>query len=255
MAVFGSPPSSARASGGCSVLRLLCLCLVLQFLKDELRCVAATVAFGMGIDKPDIRMVVHYGMSKNVESYAQQIGRAGRDGLKCICILFTSSADLSTIVHLLVRSTRQREMAFSPAVRANEPLNASSSSYSVALWQLGSLRLGAFATSCPVDALPRSRAVRFFEQQDSIGSRSRSAEAGMRAMYKYSQLTLTCRRKWLLAFFGEELSVPCSGCDICDMGDGNPARRFLMDYSQVCTRLGLGARGCVAVSRSVCLCL
>jgi superfamily II DNA/RNA helicase len=91
------------AFGAPSVCVCVCVCVyVCQFLRDELRCVAATLAFGMGIDKPDIRMVVHYGIPKNVEAYAQQIGRAGRDGLPCVCVLFSAAADLATILNLQV---------------------------------------------------------------------------------------------------------------------------------------------------------
>ncbi|GBN17081.1 ATP-dependent DNA helicase Q4 [Araneus ventricosus] len=59
-----------------------------QFMSGKLRIVVATVAFGMGLDKPDVRAVIHYNMPKNFESYVQEIGRAGRDGLESHCHLF-----------------------------------------------------------------------------------------------------------------------------------------------------------------------
>ncbi len=71
------------------------------FIGDRVQVMAATVAFGMGINKPDIRFIVHYDLPKNIESYYQQIGRAGRDGLKAHCLLLFGYGDIRTIRYFI----------------------------------------------------------------------------------------------------------------------------------------------------------
>jgi len=72
-----------------------------EFIRDDVRIIVATIAFGMGINKPNVRFVVHYDMPQNIESYYQQIGRAGRDGLRSDCVLLFSYADTQKIKYFI----------------------------------------------------------------------------------------------------------------------------------------------------------
>lgn len=80
-----------------------------QFLRDDTRIICATIAFGMGINKPNVRWVIHHDLPKNVEGYYQETGRAGRDGLPSDCLLLFSAGDIAKQTHFLDEITNEQE--------------------------------------------------------------------------------------------------------------------------------------------------
>jgi ATP-dependent DNA helicase RecQ len=122
------------------------------FLKDEAKIIVATIAFGMGIDKSNVRFVVHYDLPKNIESYYQETGRAGRDGLESEALLFFSWGDVNKL--------------------------------------------------------------KGFAEVDGNKTQSDIMLNKLNLMGKFGDLK-TCRRKFLLNYFSEDLTEDCGHCDNC----------------------------------------
>ncbi|MGE2719258.1 RecQ family ATP-dependent DNA helicase [Mycolicibacterium celeriflavum] len=194
-----------------------------RFREDEVGVVVATSAFGMGIDKPNVRFVVHTSVPDSVDAYYQQVGRAGRDDGPADAVLFYRAEDL-TLGNFFATRNPDKELlrCVYTALDRRKPkrlkrlrdeldergrrLTASIN----LLEQAGAVessRSGFTSTGIPVDA-----AVRGAVEMAEIGERVDRTRVEM--MRSYSE-TPDCRRQFLLAYFGDYLPEPCGNCDRC----------------------------------------
>ncbi len=174
-----------------------------RFLDDRVRVVVATCAFGMGIDKSGVRLVVHWTVPATPESYYQEAGRAGRDGREARCVLFFHPSDVAL-------PRRQLAVTFPPERLLEQ------------LWREPALRARhPAAVVAAADRLAvELRPDRGMVEWSGVRRRRREAERRLEAMAAYAKLR-ECRRRTLLAWFGETVSR-CGGCDRCD---ARPKRR------------------------------
>ena len=201
------------------------------FMADAYDVLVATTAFGMGIDKPNVRFVVHGDISESLDEYYQEIGRAGRDGEEAQAVLFYSHNDLH--LRRFLASNGKVEAADVEQVLAalqeqGEPLTAQDLLEQVELSKtkvrtvlahladLGAvetLPTGAVVANTEAGSVPDAPAAAA-ELQAQLEQAKRSRIDMMRG---YAE-TRTCRRAYLLGYFGEEYTPPCGACDNCRHG-------------------------------------
>ncbi|MGE2835392.1 RecQ family ATP-dependent DNA helicase [Mycobacterium sp. SMC-4] len=194
-----------------------------RFHDDEVSVVAATSAFGMGIDKPNVRFVVHSSVPDSVDSYYQQIGRGGRDGEKTLARLFYRPEDLSLARFFSSgRADSEQLRAVLAALQPRKPkrlkqlreelgLRGRALTQAVNLLEqaagLKSGKRGFTLADDDVDAVV-ARAVAITEATERV-DRTR-----VEMMRGYAETT-DCRRRFLLGYFAQTLPEPCGNCDRC----------------------------------------
>jgi ATP-dependent DNA helicase RecQ len=198
------------------------------FMDDAVEVVAATIAFGMGIDKPNVRFVFHAEPSDSVDAYYQEIGRAGRDGERADAILFYRPEDMNARrffggakrleieeVEAVAEALADTHEPVDPA-ELKEEAELSDSKIATAvsrLEEVGAVEVLPSGELAPVDP-DRLDAEAAVEAQERYREFERSRVEMMRA---YAELR-DCRREFLLNYFGEPRDEPCGFCDNCDRG-------------------------------------
>jgi ATP-dependent DNA helicase RecQ len=205
------------------------------WMDDELDVVVATTAFGMGIDKPDTRFVIHAEPADSIDSYYQEIGRAGRDGKPALAVLVYRQEDLGLRRFFAAGTPAEEELqqvaglvAAASAAGIEDGVDVKDLREETGraatplvrdlnlLEQVSAVVLDEDGSALPVEEGP-SPSEAAAAARELAEHHERVDQSRVEMMRGYAETT-ECRRQFLLGYFGEQLDQPCGNCDTCSAG-------------------------------------